>query len=398
MLTWEQIQARAFAFIKKWQDAVNEEAEGQSFITAFLAVFGVEEPLAVGAFERRVALEEGHNGYFDYLWPGRIAIEMKSAGKDLGAAYRQLAGYTLHLESEQMPDLLMVSDFRRIELHHRTTGQCSRFNTANLPKYVRHFATLAGYEASRLQAEQISVNLKAAEKTARLHDALKAGGYTGHALELYLVRLLFCFFAEDTGIFPQDSFRDLVENAQKDGSDLSGRLDRLFEVLNTPKEQLAKKTLLPAVFKQFRYINGGLFADRLPGADFNAPMRQTLLDCCDFDWSGISPAIFGAMFQGVMDAASRRELGAHYTSEENILKVIRPLFLDALWDEFERVRVSEKALSAFHDKIARLRFLDPACGCGNFLIVAYRELRVLELEILKMLFSDEKVLFTVASR
>ena len=115
-------------------------------------------------------------------------------------------------------------------------------------------------------------------------------------------------------------------------------------------------------------------------------MRQTLLDCCDFDWSGISPAIFGAMFQGVLDAQARRELGAHYTSEENILKVIRPLFLDELWDEFERARVDKKKLANFHEKISRLRFLDPACGCGNFLIVAYRELRTLELKILKLTF------------
>ncbi|MBO4512682.1 MAG: hypothetical protein J5746_07925, partial [Victivallales bacterium] len=264
---------------------------------------------------------------------------MKSKGKDLAAAYKQLANYVLHLENDQMPELLMVSDFQKIELHHRTTGQCTRFNTANLPKHVRHFATLAGYEPSRLLAEQITVNLEAAEKTARLHDALKAGGYTGHALEVYLVRLLFCFFAEDTGLFPKGSFQSLVDNSQKDGSDLSGRLAKLFEVLNTPEEQLAQKTLLPEWFKQFRYVNGGLFADTLPTADFNAPLRQTLLDCCDFDWSAISPAIFGAMFQGVLDAQARRELGAHYTSEENILKVIRPLFLDALWEEFERARI-----------------------------------------------------------
>ena len=389
MLNWNQIQANAYAFAKRWQHATNEEADAQGFVTALLAVFGVDDPRAVGAFERRVALDDGHNGYFDYLWPGRIAIEMKSAGRDLAAAYRQLEGYTLHLPAGEMPELLMVSDFRRIELHHRTTGQCTRFATANLARHVRHFARLAGYEPSREQAEQITVNVRAAEKTALLHDALKAGGYDGHALELYLVRLLFCLFAEDTGLFPAGSFQSLIENSAKDGADLAGRLAKLFEVLNTPAEQLAKKTLLPEWFRQFRYVNGGLFADLLPAADFDAAMRQTLLDCCDFDWSAISPAIFGAMFQGVMDAKTRRELGAHYTSEENILKVIRPLFLDALWEEFERARVSEKALREFHDKIARLRFLDPACGCGNFLIVAYRELRVLELEIVKMLFSGQ---------
>ena len=392
MLNWNQIQANAYAFAKRWQHATNEEADAQGFVTALLAVFGVDDPRAVGAFERRVALDDGRSGYFDYLWPGRIAIEMKSAGKDLAAAYAQLSNYTLHLAPEDMPELLMVSDFRRIELRHRTSGQCTRFNTANLPRYVRHFARLAGYEPSRERAEEISVNVRAAEKIARLHDALKAGGYDGHALEVYLVRLVFCFFAEDTEIFPAGSFQSLIENAQKDGADLAGRLAKLFEVLNIPAAELAKKTHLPEWFRQFRYINGGLFADLLPTPDFNAAMRQALLDCCDFDWSAISPAIFGAMFQGVMDAKARRELGAHYTSEENILKVIRPLFLDSLWAEFERVRTSEKALAAFHDKIARLRFLDPACGCGNFLIVAYRELRVLELEILKMLFSGQRVL------
>lgn len=393
MLNWNQIQANAYAFAKRWQHATNEEADAQGFVTALLAVFGVDDARAVGAFERKVALDEGHNGYFDYLWPGRIAIEMKSAGKDLNAAYEQLKGYTLHLESEQMPELLMVSDFRRIELRHRTSGQCTRFNTANLPRYVRHFARLAGFEASRERAEEISVNVRAAEKTARLHDALKAGGYGGHNLEVYLVRLLFCFFAEDTGIFPDGSFQSLIENAQKDGSDLSGRLAYLFQFLNTAPEKRGKSELLPPwISPEFQYINGGLFADLLPMPLFNADMRQALLDCCDFDWSAISPAIFGAMFQGVMDAKTRRELGAHYTSEENILKVIRPLFLDALWEEFERVRVAEKALVEFHDKIARLRFFDPACGCGNFLIVAYRELRVLELEILKMLFSGQRVL------
>ncbi|MBR4876839.1 MAG: hypothetical protein IKU14_03880, partial [Rhodocyclaceae bacterium] len=245
MLNWNQIQANAYAFAKKWHTASNEEADAQGFVTALLAVFGVDDPRAVGAFERRVALDDGHNGYFDYLWPGRIAIEMKSAGKDLAAAYRQLADYTLHLAPEDMPELLMVSDFRRIELRHRTSGQCTRFNTANLPRYVRHFARLAGYEPSRERAEEISVNVRAAEKIARLHDALKAGGYDGHALEVYLVRLVFCFFVEDTEIFPAGSFQSLIENAQKDGADLAGRLAKLFEVLNIPAAELAKKTLLP---------------------------------------------------------------------------------------------------------------------------------------------------------
>ena len=347
-LSWESIQSRAVAFAKKWQEAHNEESEAQSFEREFMQVFGVADPTAkgVGRFEWRVPLDDGHNGYIDYFWPGHIAIEMKSAGKSLSDAYKQLANYVLHLPGELMPDLLMVCDFQRIELHHRTTGQSVSFQTANLRKYIRHFAKIAGYESSRLQEEQISVNLKAAEKIARLHDAFKESGYSGHDLQVYLVRLVFCFFAEDTGIFPQASFRDLVANSQKDGSDLAGRLGFLFQFLNAAPEQRGKSELLPPwISPEFQYINGGLFADLLPLPLFSASMRQTLLDCCDFDWSAISPAIFGAMFQGVLDAEARRELGAHYTSEENILKVIRPLFLDALWEEFERVKTNVKTLA-----------------------------------------------------
>jgi hypothetical protein len=161
-------------------------------------------------------------------------------------------------------------------------------------------------------------------------------------------------------------------------------MSKLFEVLNMPEDIRAKRTLLSADLRQFRYINGGLFAARLAPADFNAKMRSILLDCCNFDWNKISPAIFGAMFQGVMDKEQRRELGAHYTSEENILKVINPLFMDELWQEYDRVKTDPVQLDRFHDKISRLKFLDPACGCGNFLIITYRELRILELELLKM--------------
>jgi type II restriction/modification system DNA methylase subunit YeeA len=193
---------------------------------------------------------------------------------------------------------------------------------------------------------------------AKLHDALKEHGYDGHPLAVYLVRLLFCLFADDTGIFPRHSFVNYIENSKEDGSDLSMRLAQLFEILNLPDDVRKKRTLLSPELLQFRYINGSLFADPLPFADFNDKMRQTLLDCCSFDWNKISPAIFGAMFQGVMDKDQRRELGAHYTSEENIMKLINPLFMDELWEEFERVKTTPALLDRFHDKISNLKFLD----------------------------------------
>jgi len=395
LLTWDEIQIKAVAFAKRWQDAWDEKSEAQSFIRDLLAVFGVADAAAVGRFEERALRDEGR-GFMDYFWPKQIAIEMKTRGKDLALAYEQLKEYVLHLPAPDMPDLLMVSDFAQIILYRRATGEKFAFKTKDLRKHIRRFANIAGYETTREIEDQLEVNVHAAEKMARLHDALKGHGYEGHDLEVYLVRLLFCLFAEDTGIFPQQAFLNYTANAKEDGSDLSERIGKLFEVLNMPEETRAKRTLLSAELRQFRYINGGLFKDLLPSAEFDGKMRGILLECCHFDWNTISPAIFGAMFQGVMDKNQRRELGAHYTSEENILKLINPLFMDALWQEFDRVKTSPAALEAFHDTISRLKFLDPACGCGNFLIITYRELRRLELEILKIKASSRQRLLDIA--
>jgi type II restriction/modification system DNA methylase subunit YeeA len=297
---------------------------------------------------------------------------MKSRGKDLAAAFEQLRAYMTHLPEDEIPDLWMVCDFESIRLSRRSTNEVYNFKTKDLRKHIKRFANIAGYTTVRVRDDQVEVNVKAAEKMAKLHDALKENGYDGHDLEVYLVRLLFCLFADDTGIFPQDSFFYYIENSKHDGSDLSDRIGRLFEVLNMTDEERAKRKLLSDELKQFRYINGGLFNARLSPADFDAKMRRTLLDCINFDWNTISPAIFGAMFQGVMDAKQRREMGAHYTSEENILKLINPLFLDELWREFDKVKTDPAALDRFHTRIAKLKFLDPACGCGNFLIITYR--------------------------
>jgi hypothetical protein len=253
----------------------------------------------------------------------------------------------------------------------------------DLHRHARRFAALAGFEETRDIEDQLGVNVRAAEKMARLHDALLDSGYEGHALEVYLVRLLFCLFADATGIFPAQAFLNYVQNSREDGGDLSARMAELFEILDTPDEAREKKKLLPPGLMQFRYIDGGLFGAHVPSAQFDARMRGALLDCCRFDWGGISPAIFGAMFQGVMDKGQRRELGAHYTSEENIMRLIDPLFMDALRGEFKKAKNDIRALDRLHDKIAGLKFLDPACGCGNFLMIAYRELRLLEIDVLK---------------
>lgn len=217
-----------------------------------------------------------------------------------------------------------------------------------------------------------------------LHDKLKDVGYDGHTLEVYLVRLLFCLFADDTSIFEKGIFQDyLTQNTRDDGFDLGSQMAMLFQILNSPAEKRPKN--LDDALAQFPYVNGKLFAENLMIPTFDRAMRQMLLDCCALDWGRISPAIFGSLFQSVMNPVERRNLGAHYTSEKNILKVIKPLFLDDLWREFRAVQADKRKLTAFHGKLANLRFLDPACGCGNFLIITYRELRLLEIEVIKAL-------------
>ena len=395
-LTWDEIQANAIAFSKKWQEAKSEEAEAQGFLLDFMRVFGVDEPMQVGNFEYKVPLSDGKMGYIDYVWKGKIAIEMKTRGKSLDLAYNQLQNYMQHLPQDEIPDLWLVCDFENMQLRRRSTSEIWNFKKKDLRKHIKKFADIAGYITERTNEIKVEVNVKAAEKMAKLHDALKAHGYEGHDLEVYLVRLLFCMFADDTGIFPEHSFLNYIEKAKTDGSDLSHRITDLFEVLNTSDDKRAKQQLLSDELKAFRYINGALFEERLAPVQFNEKMRAKLIECIKFDWSEISPAIFGAMFQGVMDKEQRRVMGAHYTSEENILKLINPLFLDELWKEFDRVKTSPVALEQFHDKLARLKFLDPACGCGNFLIITYRELRLLELEVLKMKNSTNQLIIDIS--
>lgn len=387
-LNWMEIKSRALQFSKRWKDAKDEKSEAQSFLNDFFQIFGVDTK-RVATFETKVPMGTNRNGYIDLLWKGVILIEMKSLGKSLDKAFGQAKDYAFKIEDdEDLPEYIMVSDFQRIRLYRLTTGQTWNINTNQLHKHVKLFADLAGYKVPANKPNDKEVDIKAAEKMAKLHDILKAHGYEGHQLEVYLVRLLFCMFADDTGIFEKNIFYDYISGSKEDGSDLSARIARLFEVLDTPPAVRARQTMLSDELKRFAYINGKLFNERLSFADFDPKTRKILLECCSLDWGYISPAIFGAMFQGVMNPQERRGLGAHYTSEENILKVIKPLFLDALWEEFEHIKGNSKQLQKFHEKLSQLKFLDPACGCGNFLIITYRELRLLELEVLKMLIDN----------
>lgn len=381
-LSWNEIKDRALQFSREWADESSEQAEAKSFWDAFFNVFGVPRK-RVATFENQVKKQDGRDGYIDLLWKGILLIEHKSRGKDLDRAFAQAKDYFPGLKDRDAPRYLLVCDFARFRLYDLEEGQQYEFTLAELYKNVRLFGFIAGYQTTTYQ-EQDPVNIQAAERMGRLHDKLKETGYTGHSLELYLVRLLFCLFAEDTSIFERRQFQDLIEQCtSEDGADLAQWLENLFQVLNTPQDKRLKK--LDEQLVAFPYVNGNLFSELLPIAAFDSCMRQLVLDCCALDWSRISPAIFGSLFQSVMDAGLRRNLGAHYTTEKNILKLINPLFLDELRAEFARIKTNRKRLEEFHQRIAQLRFLDPACGCGNFLVIAYRELRLLELDILRAL-------------
>lgn len=382
-LSWNEIRTRAIAFSKEWEQVASEDAEAKSFWDAFFHIFGITRK-RIASFEEPVKKLGDRKGFIDLFWKGTLIVEHKSRGKDLDRAYTQAMDYFPGLSERDLPKYVIVSDFARFRLYDLEERTQHEFELKDLHKNVKLFGFIAGYQTRVIQ-EQDPVNIEAAERMGRLHDQMKAVGYEGHPLEVYLVRLLFCLFAEDTGIFERQQFQDYLEQrTSEDGSDLASHLATLFHVLNTPERERLKN--LDEQLSAFPYINGKLFAENLPPASFDSAMRQSLLDCCSLDWSRISPAIFGSMFQSIMDEEARRNLGAHYTSEKNILKLIKPLFLDSLWEEFKQIKQiknNARKLLDFRKKLRCLRFLDPACGCGNFLVVAYRELRLLELAVLR---------------
>ena len=389
-LNWNEIKERAIRFSKEWEGTSNEEADAKPFLVDFFGVFGINNR-RFSSFEYRVKKLNDKDGYIDLLWKGVILVEMKSKGKNLDKAYQQAKAYLHGLQDYELPKAILVSDFeyfRLYDLEETEDGKAPEdnyvlFTLKDLVKNVKYFGFMMGYN-KKVYKEQDPANRKAAELMGKLHDRLEEIGYTGHSLEVYLVRILFCLFAEDTDIFEKQQLQDYIEQrTNPDGSDLAAKLQELFQVLNTPKEKRFKN--IDEQLNEFPYINGRLFEELLPTASFDGNMRKELLNCCYFDWSRISPAIFGSMFQSVMNPTERRNLGAHYTSEANILKVIKPLFLDDLWAEFESIKHDFNSLITFHNKISTLQFLDPACGCGNFLIITYRELRILEFHVLSTL-------------
>lgn len=394
-ITINEVRRRLQAFAKEHENDSDEKQHAQQFWRDFYACFGLSKSSA-SMFEARVAKVNGKRGYMDSFIPSLLLVEQKSLNRDLNAAYEQALEYALAIsDEEEKPRYIITCDFQIFNLYdlHGTSKEPAVCKLSELHKHADWFMFLADKKLETI-VEETPINRKAAYQISKLHEKLLEDNFVGKDLEVFLTRLLFCLFADDTGIFGEDGqFTKYLLTTRDDGSDVGSALATLFQVLNTAHDK--RQTSLDERLKAFEYVNGSLFAERTEIPFFNYELRQILIDCAKLDWSDISPAIFGAMFQAVLEEnatdnkdrkVTRRELGAHYTSERNILKVIQPLFLDGLWQEYEAAKNNKPKLTALYDKLPTLTFFDPACGCGNFLVVAYRELRKLENEIIGQLF------------
>ncbi len=382
-LSWNEIRSRAISFSKEWKDECSESAEAKTFWDGFFNVFGINRR-RVASFEAPVKISNDKGGFVDLLWRGVLLVEHKSRGKDLNRAAKQAFNYFPGIKDRDLPQFVVISDFSRFRLYDLDEDLVHEFDLKNFHENVHLFGFVAGYQ-TRTFGQEDPVNIRAAEQLGKLHDLLKDEGYDNHPLEVLLVRILFCMFAEDTAIFERSELQEYLENRTAiDGSDVGMHLTSIFQTLNTPQNRRQK--MLDEQLANLPYVNGKLFSEVLPVAAFSYSMRDTLLECCRLDWSRISPAIFGSLFQSIMNKNTRRNLGAHYTSETNILKVLTPLFLDRLYEEFNLCKRNLKKLKEFHKKLSSINIFDPACGCGNFLVIAYRELRILELDVLRIIY------------
>lgn len=393
MLSWNEIRERATRFSKEWATETNEDQWAKTFWSRFFEIFGVRER-SLGLYEKQVEKLGGTKGYIDFFSPGSFIVEHKSAGKNLDSAYTQASDYALALSEDERPHYIIVSDFARIRLYDLEAKDGEReleFHLRDLPKYIRQFAFIAGLEV-RTYREEDPVNRKAIKLIIKLYSSLAADNYPKEDLGRLLVRLVFCFFADDTGIFEKDTLYRYLALGDHKNHGFGAALSQVFEILNTKIPE--RQGNLDEDLSALPYVNGGLFAGHIRSIFSTSQMREEVLRAAEFNWGAVSPAIFGSMFQFAMDATDsdlRHDFGAHYTSEKNILKVIDGLFLDGLKQELEAAGKNQNDLNTLWNKLASITLLDPACGCGNFLVVAYRELRHLELEIIKRLYDQKAV-------
>ena len=411
------IQGELSRFTQQWRQKIDshrrssrknfEISETQTFWNSLLACFGIK-PGTVAEFERPARrASTGNHGRIDVFWPSVLLVEQKTEGKNLEEALDQARDYIAggSIPEENLPRYLAVSDFERFIFVNRRTGDREEFTLEQLPERYDTLKFLAGEEAISAE-EQQELTIAASKIMANLYQAMMGDTDTPVGEEaaqnaededlrvqetsMFLTRILFLLFGDDAGIWEMHLFtRFLRKHTREDGSDLGTQINALFEYLDTPESKRTRMRHVPELMARFPYVNGSLFAERTPTEYFTRELREQLLIACGFDWSQISTAIFGSMFQLVKSREARRAAGEHYTSEENILKTINPLFLDDLRARAESLIASTKGsktkraeLAAFLDELGSMHFMDPACGSGNFLQIAYMQLRELETRVL----------------
>ena len=373
-------------FADKWKSYTDEKQHARGFWSDFFrALCGVDDEEIAGIeYEKRVkSTISGNQEYIDVYWKNVALIEHKSAGESLDKAELQARGYWLSLPPGYRPKTIIISDFLNFRLIDVALNRTHDFPLSKLPENIHRFEAIISGNRTRISEEEITVDQEAAKLMANLYLELESHGFEGHETSIFLIRILFLLFGDDTGMWKKNTFLKLVMGTREDGDDVGSKFDTLFEILNTPEDKRPKG--LSEEFKPFPYVNGGIFEEKISVIDFNKKMRVALVNVANYDWTTINPTIFGSLFQLIKNKEARRELGEYYTTEENINKVVFPLFLDELNERLASAWDSMKELRKLRQDLARIKIFDPACGCGNFLVVSYRHLRQLELELIARL-------------
>ena len=359
----------------------------QTFIYNLLLAYGLPKSTIARLQQGGLNLSKVEG---EILWKKKLFF--KAVGNDdLKALLDKIKTNARVLKPE--PRFIIVTDFTTLLAVDQKTSESLDIPIASLVKNFDFFLPLGGMEKAQYKSEN-PADVKAADKMAKLYNEIKKNNSTDteeniHSLNVFLSRLLFCFFAEDTGIFGDKQFTNSVSShTQDDGSDLDDYLEKLFSALNS---EASNRHKLPAYLEAFPYVNGGLFSSKLKTPVFTRKSRKAIIDIGGLNWSAINPDIFGSMIQAVIKPEHRDGQGMHYTSVPNIMKLIEPLFLNDLYEELSTAKYEPKKLNKLLERISKLKIFDPACGSGNFLIISYKELRLLEIEILQQLQNLQKV-------
>ncbi|EOJ8669144.1 TPA: DNA methyltransferase [Providencia stuartii] len=372
------------SIIQSLENLISDLSQDE-FIFSFLDAYGFPKSTITRLRKEGDSRNVAENG--DIGLRKQLYFRAVDQGADLNAQLDALCESSVVARNDIR--FVLVTDFKNLLAVDLKADEKLDIEIQELDKNYAFFLPLAGYEKAVMYSEH-PADLKASEKMGQLFDLIRernelTNSEDIHALNVFLTRLLFCFYAEDTGIFEEGQFSYALESYTKeDGADLDQFFYDLFTVLDL-EENAAERKKMPAHFQSFKYVNGDLFSADEPIPDFSRKARRMLLECARLNWSEINPDILGSMFQAVIDEEQRGNLGQHYTSVSNIMKVIQPLFLDDLYAELGKAKGNEKKLKALLVRLQNLSIFDPACGSGNFLIIAYKELRRLEMQIIDAL-------------